>query len=164
MILEALKKCWASCFSERVMRHRLDNGMPTTGLKMAVIIQVRSCCMLSTCVAELVFNVFKQTKLRMSGFRLFEIDQIQLEKHGEIIVTSSHPPPHTYTLTTHQTHTHPHAQVMVNSAVSGVAFSRHPLSPITKDVVLVEAVYGLGEGLVSGELEADRYEVSIPSG
>lgn len=48
---------------------------------------------------------------------------------------------------------------MVNSSVSGVAFSRHPLSPLTKDVVLVEAVYGLGEGLVSGELEADRYEV-----
>ncbi|XP_064399663.1 rifampicin phosphotransferase-like isoform X2 [Halichondria panicea] len=89
MILKALKKCWSSCFSERVMRHRLDNGMPTTGLRMAVIIQV-----------------------------------------------------------------------MVNSAVSGVAFSRHPLSPITKDAVLVEAVYGLGEGLVSGELEADRYEVS----
>ena len=49
---------------------------------------------------------------------------------------------------------------MVNSEVSGVAFSRHPLSPLTKDTVLVEAVYGLGEGLVSGELEADRYEVS----
>ena len=50
---------------------------------------------------------------------------------------------------------------MVNSEVSGVAFSRHPLSPLTKDMVLVEAVYGLGEGLVSGELEADRYEVGI---
>ena len=49
---------------------------------------------------------------------------------------------------------------MVNSAVSGVGFSRHPLTPITNDVVLVEAVYGLGEGLVGGELEADRYEVS----
>ncbi len=47
MILKALKKCWSSCFSERVMRHRLDNGMPTTGLRMAVIIQVRSHCILS---------------------------------------------------------------------------------------------------------------------
>lgn len=47
----------------------------------------------------------------------------------------------------------------MNSEVSGVGFSRHPLSPLTKDNVLVEAVYGLGEGLVSGELEADRYEV-----
>ena len=48
---------------------------------------------------------------------------------------------------------------MVNSEVSGVAFSRHPLKPLSSDAVLVEAVYGLGEGLVSGELEADRYEV-----
>ena len=49
---------------------------------------------------------------------------------------------------------------MVNSEVSGVGFSRHPLKPLSSDVALVEAVYGLGEGLVSGELEADRYEVS----
>ena len=48
---------------------------------------------------------------------------------------------------------------MVNSEVSGVAFSRHPLTPLSSNTVLVEAVYGLGEGLVSGELEADRYEV-----
>lgn len=48
---------------------------------------------------------------------------------------------------------------MVNSDVSGVAFSRHPLTPLSSNTVLVEAVYGLGEGLVSGELEADRYEV-----
>jgi len=47
----------------------------------------------------------------------------------------------------------------VNSEVSGVAFSRHPLSPSSKNVVLVEAVYGLGEGLVGGALEGDRYEV-----
>ena len=48
----------------------------------------------------------------------------------------------------------------MNSEVSGVGFSRHPLKPLSSDCVLVEAVYGLGEGLVSGELEADRYEVS----
>ena len=47
----------------------------------------------------------------------------------------------------------------MNSEVSGVGFSRHPLKPVSTDNVLVEAVYGLGEGLVSGELEADRYEV-----
>ena len=52
-------------------------------------------------------------------------------------------------------------QVMVNSEVSGVGFSRHPLKPLSTDHVLVEAVYGLGEGLVGGELEGDRYEVSI---
>lgn len=50
-------------------------------------------------------------------------------------------------------------QVMVNSEMSGVAFSRHPLKPISAECVFIEAVYGLGEGLVSGELEADRFEV-----
>ena len=60
---------------------------------------------------------------------------------------------HTYT------HLHLFLQIMVNSEVSGVAFSRHPLTPLSSNTVLVEAVYGLGEGLVSGELEADRYEV-----
>lgn len=49
----------------------------------------------------------------------------------------------------------------MNSETSGVAFSRHPLKPLTADSVLVEAVFGLGEGLVSGELEADSYEVSL---
>ena len=49
----------------------------------------------------------------------------------------------------------------MNSSVSGVAFSRHPLKPISSDSVFIEAVYGLGEGLVGGELEADRYEVTI---
>ena len=70
------------------MSHRLDNGMKTSGIKMAVIVQV-----------------------------------------------------------------------MVNSKCSGVAFSRHPLKPLSSNSVFIEAVYGLGEGLVSGELEADRYEV-----
>ena len=41
-----------------------------------------------------------------------------------------------------------------------MGFSRHPLKPLSANCVFVEAVYGLGEGLVSGELEADRYEVS----
>ncbi len=52
-------------------------------------------------------------------------------------------------------------QVMVNSEVSGVAFSRHPLKPLSANCVFVEAVYGLGEGLVSGELQADSYEVCV---
>lgn len=50
-------------------------------------------------------------------------------------------------------------QVMVNSQSSGVAFSRHPLKPLSSNAVFIEAVFGLGEGLVSGELEADQYEV-----
>lgn len=88
-ISNAIKSCWSSCYSERVMSHRLECGMNTTGVKMAVIVQV-----------------------------------------------------------------------MVNSEVSGVAFSRHPLKPISSNAVYIESVYGLGEGLVSGEFDADQYEVS----
>lgn len=39
-VLRSVKKCWCSCFSERVMRHRLDVTMPLIGLKMAVVVQV----------------------------------------------------------------------------------------------------------------------------
>ena len=39
-VLQSVKKCWCSCFSERVMSHRLEVGMPVTGLKMAVVVQV----------------------------------------------------------------------------------------------------------------------------
>lgn len=41
-VLTSIKKCWCSCFSERVMSHRLELGMNTTGLKMAVIVQVHT--------------------------------------------------------------------------------------------------------------------------
>ena len=51
-------------------------------------------------------------------------------------------------------------QVMVNSEYSGVAFSRHPLTPMSSNSSYVEAVYGLGEGLVGGELSSDSYEVN----
>ena len=40
MVLDAIKKCWSSCFSERVMSHRLECGMAVTGLRMAVVVQV----------------------------------------------------------------------------------------------------------------------------
>jgi pyruvate,water dikinase len=50
-VVESIKKCWCSCFSERVMSHRLDCGLPTTGLKMAVVIQVES-------VAQLIWWVY----------------------------------------------------------------------------------------------------------
>lgn len=41
-VMNSVKKCWSSCFSERVLSHRLEIGMPLTGLKMAVVIQVPS--------------------------------------------------------------------------------------------------------------------------
>ena len=39
-ILEAIKKCWASSFSMRVMQHRLDCNLPISNIAMAVVIQV----------------------------------------------------------------------------------------------------------------------------
>ena len=51
-------------------------------------------------------------------------------------------------------------QRMVDAAVAGVAFSRNPLAPLNRDCVMVDAVLGLGEGLVSGLLDADHYTMS----
>jgi pyruvate,water dikinase len=87
-VLEAVRGCWASCFSQRVMKHRQDCGLGMSEVKMAVVVQV-----------------------------------------------------------------------MINSECSGVAFSRHPLRPMTSTSAYIEAVYGQGEGLVSGHLLADGYEV-----
>lgn len=50
-------------------------------------------------------------------------------------------------------------QRMVDAECSGVAFSRNPLRPLDRDTVIVSSVWGLGEGLVSGALEADHFEV-----
>ncbi len=50
-------------------------------------------------------------------------------------------------------------QRMINSSKSGVAFSRHPLRPCSTGAALVSAVWGVGEGLVSGELDSDEYVV-----
>lgn len=47
-------------------------------------------------------------------------------------------------------------QEMIPSDVSGVGFSKNPLKPY-KNEKIVNAVYGLGEGLVSGNLDADDY-------
>ncbi len=50
-------------------------------------------------------------------------------------------------------------QSMIDADVSGVAFSANP---VTKDPEeqLISAVWGLGEGLVSGELDADNFYVT----
>ncbi len=50
-------------------------------------------------------------------------------------------------------------QKMVNARCSGVAFSRHPIRIADRDQLLISSVWGLGEGLVSGELDADHFEV-----
>ncbi|HEV2131309.1 MAG TPA: PEP/pyruvate-binding domain-containing protein, partial [Longimicrobiaceae bacterium] len=49
-------------------------------------------------------------------------------------------------------------QEMVDAAVSGVAFSADPVSG-SREVSVISAVYGLGEGLVGGELNADSYRI-----
>lgn len=50
-------------------------------------------------------------------------------------------------------------QRMVPAQVSGVMFTAEP-STYNPDLVLIEAVYGLGEMIVSGELSPDAYLVS----
>jgi len=49
-------------------------------------------------------------------------------------------------------------QQMVNADKSGVIFSKDPLSG-SEDIV-IEAVFGLGEGIVSGRIIPDHYKVS----
>ena len=50
-------------------------------------------------------------------------------------------------------------QVMVDGDRAGVAFSRNPIDPLDRKHLVVSAVLGLGEGLVSGALDADHFEV-----
>ncbi|GAH55404.1 unnamed protein product, partial [marine sediment metagenome] len=53
-------------------------------------------------------------------------------------------------------------QKMVDANKSGVVFSKDP--SLGKDDVIIEAVWGLGEGIVSGQISPDRYTVSEDSG
>ena len=55
-------------------------------------------------------------------------------------------------------------QRMVSCEKAGVAFSRNPIHPLDRDHALVSSVWGLGEGLVSGELDADHFEVRRDTG
>ena len=54
-------------------------------------------------------------------------------------------------------------QEMIDAETSGVAFSRDPTAPLERDNMVVDAVYGLGEGLVGGALEADHFTVDRSS-
>jgi pyruvate,water dikinase len=49
-------------------------------------------------------------------------------------------------------------QIMVNSDKSGVIFSKDPIQ--MNDNIVIEAVFGLGEGIVSGRIKPDHYVVS----
>ncbi|MDH4063327.1 MAG: PEP-utilizing enzyme [Acidobacteriota bacterium] len=48
-------------------------------------------------------------------------------------------------------------QMMVEPVAAGVAFSRDPVHPLDRAHLAIDAVFGLGEGLVSGELDADHF-------
>jgi phosphohistidine swiveling domain-containing protein len=54
-------------------------------------------------------------------------------------------------------------QRLVEPEVSGVAFSMDPVGG-GRDTAVVSAVYGLGEGLVGGELDADTFRVRFRNG
>ena len=45
---------------------------------------------------------------------------------------------------------------MVNSDVSGIAFSVHPVTE-DRNQIIIEAGYGLGEAIVSGQVTPDNY-------
>jgi pyruvate,water dikinase len=53
-------------------------------------------------------------------------------------------------------------QRMVQSEISGVLFTVEPLSN-DKDKILIEAIYGLGEFIVSGEVTPDQYLIDKKS-
>jgi phosphohistidine swiveling domain-containing protein len=53
-------------------------------------------------------------------------------------------------------------QRMVEAEASGVAFSRHPVRG--DDCLCIEAAYGLGEAVVSGSVDVDRYIVDRDKG
>lgn len=54
-------------------------------------------------------------------------------------------------------------QRMVASDISGVLFTANPLTGKRSETV-IEATFGLGEALVSGRVEPDRYVVDVPAG
>jgi phosphohistidine swiveling domain-containing protein len=87
-VIEALKRCWASAFTERSTAYRRERGIATSGFRMGVVIQK-----------------------------------------------------------------------MADADVAGVGFSRNPVHPADRDSLVISAVWGFGEGLVSGELDADHVEV-----
>jgi pyruvate,water dikinase len=54
-------------------------------------------------------------------------------------------------------------QEMVNSHISGVAFTANPMTGL-RDQMVVNASWGLGEAIVSGEVNPDQYVVDRLTG
>ncbi len=91
-VVDSVRRCWASAFSERALTYRQQQGLPIDGIRVAVVIQE-----------------------------------------------------------------------MIDADTSGAAFSRDPTAPLDRDKIIVEALYGLGEGLVSGALDSDQFSVDRQS-
>ena len=51
-------------------------------------------------------------------------------------------------------------QRMIIADVAGVGFSRDPIHPLKREQMIISSVFGVGEGLVSGELDADHFYVN----
>ena len=86
-LLQAVINCWSSLWTARAIGYRTRNGIPQTGISLAVVIQE-----------------------------------------------------------------------MIQSEVSGVLFTANPLTGLRSQVV-IDATFGLGEALVSGQVEPDHYVV-----
>lgn len=54
-------------------------------------------------------------------------------------------------------------QEMIESKISGVIFTANPVSGVRSEI-LVNAAYGLGEAIVSGEVNPDQYTIDHKSG
>lgn len=50
-------------------------------------------------------------------------------------------------------------QIMVQSEISGVMFTVDPVTG-SKDTIIIESIYGLGELIVSGQITPDHYEIN----
>ena len=79
MVQDAVKRCWCSCFSERVMSHRLECGMPITGLKMAIVVQVGGALSLShlATIYMLTGSIIDLSKL-LCSCRLLPADKVNV--------------------------------------------------------------------------------------
>ncbi|WP_176736906.1 phosphoenolpyruvate synthase [Oligoflexus tunisiensis] len=55
-------------------------------------------------------------------------------------------------------------QRMLHADRAGVMFTRHPIKVLDRDKILISSVFGAGEGLVSGLLAADSFELSRATG
>jgi len=51
-------------------------------------------------------------------------------------------------------------QKMIPANQAGVLFTRNPVHPLDREHLVISSVWGLGDGLVSGELEADTFQVN----